>query len=732
MSSIAIDRTDGLQSSTAIKGPVRVATTANISLSGLQAVDGVSLVVNDRVLVKDQAAGSENGIYVVDTGSWRRSKDFNKTRDVVKGTQVFVTSGTISAKRTYSITSDDPIAVGTDTITFALSDSLDAAQEYANIAQAAANNNLVFVTKEAAADSDIAPAIHSVMVKGNEAETDGEGGLYADADNGSDDTFQDAGGRTFYRSPDVSFGRLGAQLTRELELISAPSARPEDWDNQHEVMFRALETRSISRVVPVQYLKFGSTHVLLAQSRHFDGVSSSWGTSLFLSDDLSRWRESRANPIFNQIEYAWQGERAMGQALVWDHQQEKWALFFSADGSAAIQAPPYNSQGYRAIGLARSLTLENESWDINPDPVVLVEDADILSWYGSTAERVYCAGVPIWFEDEGMWYMPVTVGMFTGGNPFKTGIVKAATLDGPWQSIVHNPIAEGDGGAWEGNQVVGNSWVKIRGTWYMPYKGNTNKIGLLTRVGHPDGVWTKTPNPLIEPTYTPDRTTIVPAFNGWKIVASSDNGGQNLVAQWAERGRARVFDSDPIGGRYSWPLGYRNNRYYYPPVGKIGTQTVTVTAGTIYAVAIPVTKPVRVSQLVTVVTTGAAGNAVLGMYSNRNGYPGELVFQGAASSHSSAAAIEQTVDKVLDPGIYWLVAQFEGTPTLRAFTAGDSMADAPYGWFTADPTSLSSHSGWQLAGTYSATLANLFSDGAAGASAVALPRIGFKAEDFAV
>jgi phage-related tail fiber protein len=82
MNSIMIDRTDGLSSAAAIKGPCRVATTANIALYALQTIDGVALAVGDRVLVKNQTAGYENGIYVVDTGQWRRSKDFNKTKDV--------------------------------------------------------------------------------------------------------------------------------------------------------------------------------------------------------------------------------------------------------------------------------------------------------------------------------------------------------------------------------------------------------------------------------------------------------------------------------------------------------------------------------------------------------------------------------------------------------------------------------------------------------------------------
>lgn len=121
MASIVTDRLDGLNSATAIKGPCRVATTANITLSGLQTVDGVSLAEDDRVLVKNQTSSVDNGIYVVSTGLWRRSKDFAGNRDVKKGTQVFVTSGTTYAETIWYVTAADPITIDTSAITFASS-----------------------------------------------------------------------------------------------------------------------------------------------------------------------------------------------------------------------------------------------------------------------------------------------------------------------------------------------------------------------------------------------------------------------------------------------------------------------------------------------------------------------------------------------------------------------------------------------------------------------------------
>ena len=57
------------------KTNVRAATTANIALNGAQTIDGVNVVAPNRVLVKNQANFSANGIYVVAAGAWARAPD---------------------------------------------------------------------------------------------------------------------------------------------------------------------------------------------------------------------------------------------------------------------------------------------------------------------------------------------------------------------------------------------------------------------------------------------------------------------------------------------------------------------------------------------------------------------------------------------------------------------------------------------------------------------------------
>ena len=114
-------RTSGLIGTLGIKAPVRAATVANIVLSGEQTVDGVALVAEDRVLVKDQATASENGIYYVQAGAWSRAPDFDGALDVVTGTCVNVNAGTVNAVTQWRVTTTGDILPGTTAIAFALS-----------------------------------------------------------------------------------------------------------------------------------------------------------------------------------------------------------------------------------------------------------------------------------------------------------------------------------------------------------------------------------------------------------------------------------------------------------------------------------------------------------------------------------------------------------------------------------------------------------------------------------
>ena len=101
-----------------VKESVRIATTANITLSGLTAIDGITPVAGNRILVKNQSTGSENGIYVAASGAWTRAADF-VTGKVSAGSFVFVEEGTTNADSGWVLTNDGAVTVGTTALTFA-------------------------------------------------------------------------------------------------------------------------------------------------------------------------------------------------------------------------------------------------------------------------------------------------------------------------------------------------------------------------------------------------------------------------------------------------------------------------------------------------------------------------------------------------------------------------------------------------------------------------------------
>lgn len=99
---------------------VRAATTASITLSGTQTVDGVALIAGDRCLVKDQGTGSQNGLYVVAAGAWSRSSDASSAGQLFGGLLVTISEGTANGNQAAQLTTDDPITIGTTALTFSM------------------------------------------------------------------------------------------------------------------------------------------------------------------------------------------------------------------------------------------------------------------------------------------------------------------------------------------------------------------------------------------------------------------------------------------------------------------------------------------------------------------------------------------------------------------------------------------------------------------------------------
>jgi len=100
------------------KQSVRAATTANITLSGLQTLDGVALAAGDRVLVKNQTNAPDNGIYLAASGAWKRAGDADASAEVTPNLTVAVEEGSTQADSIWQLITNAPIVLGTTALVF--------------------------------------------------------------------------------------------------------------------------------------------------------------------------------------------------------------------------------------------------------------------------------------------------------------------------------------------------------------------------------------------------------------------------------------------------------------------------------------------------------------------------------------------------------------------------------------------------------------------------------------
>lgn len=123
---------------TDFKDSVRVASTANLvgtrtgailladANGAIAAMDGVTLVAGDRILMKDQTTGADKGIYVITalgdgSSKWSmtRAADFDTSAKVTAGAIIPVSEGTLGGNKTWQLTTNDAITLNTTALTFA-------------------------------------------------------------------------------------------------------------------------------------------------------------------------------------------------------------------------------------------------------------------------------------------------------------------------------------------------------------------------------------------------------------------------------------------------------------------------------------------------------------------------------------------------------------------------------------------------------------------------------------
>lgn len=110
------DYVDSIVNGTSWKAPAKVATTANITLSGLQTIDGYTTLSGDRVLVKNQTTATQNGIYSAVAGAWTRTTDADAGSEIA-GSALFIQVGTTQAN-TQWINTNSTVIIGTTNIVY--------------------------------------------------------------------------------------------------------------------------------------------------------------------------------------------------------------------------------------------------------------------------------------------------------------------------------------------------------------------------------------------------------------------------------------------------------------------------------------------------------------------------------------------------------------------------------------------------------------------------------------
>jgi len=93
------------------KAACQVATTANITLSGIQTIDGYTISAGDRVLVKNQSTSANNGIYVASSGTWSRSTDMDVWSEV-PGAYTVILNGSANIDTAWVCTASSTGTIG--------------------------------------------------------------------------------------------------------------------------------------------------------------------------------------------------------------------------------------------------------------------------------------------------------------------------------------------------------------------------------------------------------------------------------------------------------------------------------------------------------------------------------------------------------------------------------------------------------------------------------------------
>lgn len=200
-------------------------------------------------------------------------------------------------------------------------------------------------------------------------------------------------------------------------------------------------------------------------------------------------------------------------------------------------------------------------------------------------------------------------------------------------------------------------------------------------------------------------------------LAYATDTDQLFVGDGATNGGVPLGPSIPF-------FGYKSGRFYTN--GSTSTTSFTVAANTLYAAPFFALTRVTFTKLSLYVTSGVAGNARIGLYTNAptSVAPGSLVAGTDSGSFSTAAAGLQEVTGLsftLVPGFYWMAAMFSGAPSVMGVNGASILIPYLYGASTLNASQLDY--GYVASQTFGAMPAS-FPAGALTTATNALPIVG--------
>lgn len=164
------------------KGSCRLATAASpatytrstnvitFSAVGSQSVDGSATVLSDRILLKNGAAGADNGLYSVTTKGtggvaevWTRTTDADASAEVTAGLAVFIEEGTVNADTGWVLTTNATITLNTTALTFT---------QFTSLGQITAGNGLSKTAATLSIDTAITADLTTAQTLTNKRKTD--------------------------------------------------------------------------------------------------------------------------------------------------------------------------------------------------------------------------------------------------------------------------------------------------------------------------------------------------------------------------------------------------------------------------------------------------------------------------------------------------------------------------------------------------------------------------------